>query len=150
MSAKKQSQTAEEESVFARIEKAAAGRTPIRVGVKLFESNRGNVIQGIYMGIRDVSREEMKDADITGDSRRKNIPTVYIRTSEYECYRTGNEGATQHFAVIEPGSYVRLECVQRGTKGESRSVFEVTMLYKPEDLAAEFLDPSDLISGFIG
>lgn len=136
-------------SVFDAINKAASEKKPIQVGVKLFEANPGNEIQGVFMGLRDISREEMKDPDIPIDNRRKTISTAYIRTSEFLAYRTGNNSAVEHFRVVQPGSYVRLKCLTRGVKDNVCSTFELSILLTPDELA-KIVEPYDLISGFIG
>ena len=136
-------------TIFDQIAAKAAKVKPQQGGVRLFKSDLGNEVSGVYMGTRTVSREEMKDDAIPTDNRVKNIETAYIRTGEFVAYRTGNQGAVQHFSIIQPGSYVRLRCTAEGVAGNKRAEFEVDILFTPEQLAAEFGEPSDLIAGFL-
>jgi len=134
--------------IIAAVIESAQTYTPQPVGIDLFKSEAGNIVEGIYLGSKRVNREEMSDPNIPEDNRAKTITTVYIAASEQQWKRTGNPSAVQHFMMVKPGSLVRLECVQRGVKDNARSEFRLTLLLPPEKVSETF-EAYDLIEGFL-
>lgn len=139
--------TAPQNDIISAVIESAKNYTPQPVGIDLFKSEAGNVVEGIYLGSKRVNREEMSDPNIPEDNRAKTITTVYIAASEQQWKRTGNPSAVQHFMMVKPGSLVRLECVQRGVKDNARSEFRLTLLLPPEEVSKVF-ETYDMIEGF--
>lgn len=124
----------------------------VETGVQHFDSVQGNVVQGYYLGIMRVSRDEMYDEKIAAPDRRKStLDTVYIRVNRHLIKRTANPSAVQHFLGVKPGSLVRLHCIAAGVAAQKAAQFRLILLADADEVADTLGgDMTDVImAGFI-